>query len=101
MDTWLILIALAATIGGSLVSLLGWAKQEPHVPFDLRDFVISVGLCLISGAGYAVTLATKTDNLTKDIIIAAVIGSGGDMALRGVIGTIATTGKPTLKPPTT
>ena len=102
MDTWLILMVVAATLGGAIVGLLGWAKQKPPVPFDKRSFLVSLGSSLIAGAVYAVTLATKTENITKDFIIAAVFGAGGDMALRGIVGTAAAqAGKPpTLTPAT-
>ncbi len=94
MDTWLILMVIAATLGGIIVGLLGWKKQKPPVPFDWGDFGVTAGTSLIAGMVYAVTLATKTGNFTKDFIIAAVFGAGGDMALRGIIGTAAAqTGK--------
>ncbi len=104
MDTWLILMLIAATLGGAIVGLLGWAKQKPPQPFEWRSFIVSLGSSLIAGAVYAVTLATKTENLTKDFIIAAVFGAGGDMALRGIVGTAAAqTGKtpapPVVTPP--
>ncbi len=100
MDTWLILMVLAATLGGAIVGVLGWAKQKPPVPFDGRAFLVSLGSSLLAGAVYAVTLATKTENFTKDFIIAAVFGAGGDMALRGIVGTAAAqTGKPPVVTP--
>lgn len=99
MDTWLILMMIAATIGGAIVGVLGWAKQKPPVPFEWRNFFVTLGTSLIAGAVYAVTLATKTGNVTKDFIIAAVFGAGGDMALRGIVGTAAAqTGKPPTPP---
>lgn len=99
MDIWLILMVLAATLGGATVGVLGWAKQKPPVPFEWRDFFVSLGSSLIAGGVYAVTLATKTENFTKDFIIAAVIGAGGDATLRGIVGTAAAqTGKPPVTP---
>ncbi len=100
MDTWLILMVIAATLGGAIIGVLGWAKQKPPVPFEWRGFLVSVGSSLIAGMVYAVTLATKTENFTKDFIIAAMFGAGGDMALRGIVGTAtAKTGKPPSTPP--
>ena len=100
MDTWLILIVIAATLGGAIVGVLGWAKQKPPQPFEWRNFLVSLGSSLIAGAVYAVTLASKTENFTKDFIIAAVFGAGGDMALRGIVGTAAAqTGKQQTPPP--
>jgi hypothetical protein len=100
MDTWLILMVVAATIGGAIVGVLGWAKQKPPVPFEWRGFLVSLVSSLIAGMVYAVTLATKTGNFTKDFIIAAVFGAGGDMALRGIVGTAAAqTGKQPAPPP--
>jgi len=102
MDTWLILIVVAATIGGAIVGILGWAKQKPPQPFEWRDFFVSLGTSLIAGAVYAVTLASKTNNFTKDFIIAAVFGAGGDAALRGIAGTAtAQTGKTPIPPAVT
>lgn len=89
MDIWLILMVVGATIGGAIVGILGWAKTKPPEPFDWRDFFVTVGTSLIAGSVYAVTLATKTDNLTKDFIVAAMFGAGGDAALRGIAGTAA------------
>lgn len=88
MDAWLICVVVAATSGGTLIGFLGWAKQKPPVPFDWKDFIVTMGDSLIAGAAYAVTLATRTENFTKDIIIAAIFGAGGDMLIKGVIGTI-------------
>ncbi len=100
MDTWLILMVLASALGGAIVGVLGWAKQKPPQPFEWRDFFVSVGTSLIAGAIYSVTLATKTENFTKDFIIAGVFGAGGDAALRGIAGTAAAqTGKPPVVTP--
>lgn len=102
MDVWLILMVIAATLGGAIVGVLGWAKQKPPVAFEWRDFFVSLVSSLIAGAVYAVTLATKTENFTKDFIIAAVFGAGGDMALRGIVGTTsAQIGKQQTLPPAT
>ncbi len=60
MDKWLILMVIAATLGGAIVGILGWAKQKPPVPFDGRAFLVSLGSSLLAGAVYAVTLATRT-----------------------------------------
>ncbi len=43
MDKWLILMVIAATLGGAIVGILGWAKQKPPVPFDGRAFLVSLG----------------------------------------------------------
>lgn len=88
MDTWLILMVAGAAIGGTIIGLLGWAKQRPPQPLELRTFVITLGDSILAGTIYAITLATKTDNMTKDILTAAVFGAGGDMLIRGVAGTI-------------
>lgn len=87
MDSWLIYMMLAASIGGTLTGIMGWAKQKPPVPFNWRDFIITLGDSLIAGAVYSITLATHTEDMTKDLITAAVFGAGGDMVIRGVVGT--------------
>ena len=89
MNAWLLYMLLAATVGGSIISLMGWAKKDPPEKFDVRSFVISIGDALIAGAIYSITLAQPSGDLMKDIITAAIFGAGGDQALRGVAGIIA------------
>ena len=99
MDTWLVWMLLGSTIGGTVIGLLGWAKQQPPQPLDFRNLVITVGDSLIAGAIYAVYLAVRTDDFTKDIINAAIFGAGGDMLIKGVFGTIqAKSGGGNIKP---
>lgn len=99
MDTWLIWMIAGATVGGSIIGFLGWAKQKPRLPLDWIDVGVTALTSLIAGAIYAVTLATPTGNFTKDVIISAVFGAGGDMALRGIAGTVNNLRPPS--PPTT
>jgi hypothetical protein len=84
-----ILIAIAALIGGMLNALLGWAKQVPPAPWDWRSFVTSFISAIIGAGGIAVAYNYSGITSTALAVLTSFLsGAGWTSGVSRVAGTI-------------
>jgi hypothetical protein len=84
------IIFLFAFLGGILNSLLGWAKQVPAEPFDVRKFITSFIPAVLGGAGVvAIFDFGGITNIWLAALGALLSGAGVTSAVGNVSGAIA------------
>ena len=99
MDIHLILIVLAAFLGGVGLALFGWAGSVPKEPFDARKFLVSVGTAAVAGLAYGIYLYSPSSSFTRDILGALSAGITGDIVWNRVSGAIQASAVNKLTPP--
>ena len=91
----LILVALAAFLGGVASAVLGFLGS--HEPFDERKFMRSMLAALLSGMGIALAYRFADGVGVRDLFMDFLSGSGVDVLSNRALGT-ARRGPP--RPPT-
>lgn len=86
MDYDIILVALAAFIGGVLSAILGWLDSQE--PFNPRKFAKSLGFALVAGLGFAVAYNFSDGVTIRDLITAFLGGAGWDAVTNRFIGSV-------------
>lgn len=80
----LVLIAVAAFVGGMLAAFLGWL--DSHEPWDSRKFGKSMGFAILSALGFAIGYSFSNSIGARDIFIAILAGAGVDAISNRAIG---------------
>jgi hypothetical protein len=84
--TIVILVALAAFLGGLANALLGWAKQVPPTPWDWRSFMTSGIAALVGAAGFAAAFDYSGITSVPLALLAAFIGGAGVVSITSRVG---------------
>ncbi len=82
-----ILVAVAAFIGGIVTALLGWIETQE--PFNPKKFMSSVIRSIVGGIGIAVAFNYTGFAVPIAYLIAFLSGAGVDAGLKRVAGAIA------------
>lgn len=81
-----VLIAVAAFLGGIIAALIGWL--ETQAPFNPRKFAASVTRALVAAIGIAVAYTYVNSLSALDIAMAVLAGAGVDVLGNRIAGAI-------------
>lgn len=77
MDVSLILVGIAATLGGLASAILGWLDSQE--PFNSRKFIKSLIVSLIAGVGISIGYSFSDGATVRDFFLAFLSGAGFDV----------------------
>ncbi len=86
-DIHLVIVALAAAIGGILAAYLGYLDSGE--PFNKRKFGKSVVAAVLASVGFAIGYSFADGIGVKDVFLAILAGAGWDSITNRVLGAFA------------